>query len=132
MEVIDASGTRHSPSTPDAYARLGVGRTFQIVPAFGKLTVLEIIMIGAFLRHHAVEDARASALRVARLVGLEEVKDVEAATLPIGGLKRLEVARTSPPSPPSCMLDEVMAVRARRTPPRWCSSSARSATPASR
>ncbi len=109
VEVIDAAGRRHSPSTPDAYARLGVGRTFQIVQPFGKLTVLENIMIGAFLRHRSVEAARASALRVARLVGLEDVKDVEAATLPIGGLKRLEVARTLATEPSILLLDEVMA-----------------------
>jgi branched-chain amino acid transport system permease protein len=109
VDVIDAAGTHHRPTTPDAFARLGVGRTFQIVQPFGKLTVLENIMIGAFLRHHSVENARASALRVARLVGLEDVKDVEAATLPIGGLKRLEVARTLATEPSILLLDEVMA-----------------------
>ncbi|MEP9376128.1 branched-chain amino acid ABC transporter ATP-binding protein/permease [Aquabacter sp. CN5-332] len=109
VAVIGPDGVSHSPSTPDAFARLGVGRTFQIVQPFGKLTVLENIMIGAFLRHHKVEDARAAALRVAKLVGLEEMKDAEAATLPIGGLKRLEVARTLATEPSVLLLDEVMA-----------------------
>jgi branched-chain amino acid transport system permease protein len=109
VEVIDKNGIGRFPDTPDGFARLGVGRTFQIVQPFGKLSVLENIMIGAFLRHPKVEDARAAALRVAKLVGLEDVSDVEAGTLPIGGLKRLEVARTLATEPSILLLDEVMA-----------------------
>jgi branched-chain amino acid transport system permease protein len=108
VRIIDAQG-EHAPRTPDAFARLGVGRTFQIVQPFGKLSVLENIMIGAFLRHPRVEDARAAALRVAKLVGLGDVCDAEAGRLPIGGLKRLEVARTLATEPSILLLDEVMA-----------------------
>jgi branched-chain amino acid transport system permease protein len=109
VTVRDENGNMVSPTSADAFARLGVGRTFQIVQPFGKLTVIENIMIGAFLRHHGVEDARASALRVARLVGLHHLKDVEARNLPIGDLKRLEVARTLATEPSILLLDEVMA-----------------------
>ncbi|MFG1203267.1 branched-chain amino acid ABC transporter ATP-binding protein/permease [Xanthobacter aminoxidans] len=109
VELLGQDGKWHQPKTPDAFARLGIGRTFQIVQPFGKLTVLENIMIGAFLRHRSVDDARAVALRVARTVGLYELKDVEAGTLPIGGLKRLEVARTLATEPTILLLDEVMA-----------------------
>lgn len=108
VRIINAAG-EHAPRTPDAFARLGVGRTFQIVQPFGKLSVLENIMIGAFMRHPGVEDARACALRVAKLVGLDDVCDAEAGTLPIGGLKRLEVARTLATEPSILLLDEVMA-----------------------
>ena len=66
-------------------------------------------MIGAFLRHPHVDDARAVALRVAQTVGLIEQKDVEARNLPIGALKRLEVARTLASEPSILLLDEVMA-----------------------
>lgn len=97
------------PGTPDEFARRGVGRTFQIVQPFGKLSVIENIMIGAFMHHHNVEDARESALRVAHLVGLHALKDVEARNLPIGDLKRLEVARTLATEPDILLLDEVMA-----------------------
>lgn len=69
-------------------------------------TVIENIMIGAFLRHPRVADARAVALRVARLVGLDEVKETEARNLPIGGLKRLEVARTLATEPAILLFDE--------------------------
>jgi branched-chain amino acid transport system permease protein len=109
VEVIGKDGRRHSPTSPDGFARLGIGRTFQIVQPFGKLSVLENIMIGAFLRHPKVEDARAVALRVAKLVGLDDVRDGEAGTLPIGDLKRLEVARALATAPSILLLDEVMA-----------------------
>lgn len=109
VEVIEVNGLGRFPDRPDSFARLGVGRTFQIVQPFGKLSVLENIMIGAFLRHPKVEDARAAALRVAKLVGLEDVRHIEAGTLPIGDLKRLEVARTLATEPSILLLDEVMA-----------------------
>ncbi|MFG1398271.1 branched-chain amino acid ABC transporter ATP-binding protein/permease [Roseixanthobacter pseudopolyaromaticivorans] len=109
VSIIGPDGVAVTPKSADGFARMGIGRTFQIVQPFGKLTVLENIMIGAFLRHPKVEDARAAALRVAKVVGLDDVKDVEAGTLPIGGLKRLEVARTLATEPNILLLDEVMA-----------------------
>lgn len=109
VAIVGPDGAMTSPASADEFARLGVGRTFQIVQPFGKLTVLENIMVGAFMRHPRVDDARAAALRVARLVGLEDIKDVEARNLPIGGLKRLEVARTLATEPSILLLDEVMA-----------------------
>jgi branched-chain amino acid transport system permease protein len=107
--IVGPDGAIMSPASADEFARLGVGRTFQIVQPFGKLTVLENIMVGAFMRHPRVDDACAAALRVARLVGLEDIKDIEARNLPIGGLKRLEVARTLATEPSILLLDEVMA-----------------------
>lgn len=109
VSIVGPDGVATSPGSADEFSRLGVGRTFQIVQPFGKLTVLENIMVGAFMRHPKVDDARAAALRIARLVGLEDIKDVEARNLPIGGLKRLEVARTLATEPSILLLDEVMA-----------------------
>ncbi|WP_230532382.1 branched-chain amino acid ABC transporter ATP-binding protein/permease [Microvirga roseola] len=109
VAVIGPDGAMTNPASADEFSRLGIGRTFQIVQPFGKLTVLENIMVGVFMRHPKVDDARAAALRVARLVGLEDIKDVEARNLPIGGLKRLEVARTLATEPSILLLDEVMA-----------------------
>jgi branched-chain amino acid transport system permease protein len=109
IAVLDAEGVYVSPTAPDAFARQGIGRTFQIVQPFGRLSVIENIMIGAFLRHPHVDDARAVALRVAQTVGLLDQKDVEARNLPIGALKRLEVARTLASEPSILLLDEVMA-----------------------
>lgn len=107
--AVFIGGKATTPATPDAFARAGVGRTFQIVQPFGKLTVIENIMIGAFMRHPGIASARAVALRVSSLVGLHHVRDVEARNLPIGDLKRLEIARTLATEPDILLLDEVMA-----------------------
>ncbi len=104
-----ARGDARSPLTPHRFARLGMGRTFQIVQPFGRLTVLENIMVGAFLRHRSAGKARASALRIAHLVGLGDQCEIEARNLTIGHLKRLEVARTLATEPSILLLDEVMA-----------------------
>lgn len=109
VELHLAGGHARSPLPPHRFARLGIGRTFQIVQPFGRLTVLENIMIGAFLRHRHTADARRSALRLAHLVGLGDRCDVEARNLTIGHLKRLEVARTLATEPSILLLDEVMA-----------------------
>ena len=107
--AIVSGGQETTPATADAFARAGIGRTFQIVQPFGKLSVIENIMIGAFMRHPDVASARAVALRVSTLVGLHHVREVEARNLPIGDLKRLEVARTLATEPDILLLDEVMA-----------------------
>ncbi|MGX5734796.1 branched-chain amino acid ABC transporter ATP-binding protein/permease [Bosea thiooxidans] len=107
--AVVSGGKATTPASADAFARAGVGRTFQIVQPFGKLTVIENIMVGAFMRHPDVASARAVALRVSSLVGLHHVREVEARNLPIGDLKRLEVARTLATEPEILLLDEVMA-----------------------
>ena len=42
---------------PFALARLGISRTFQIVRPFPRLTVLENVMVGSFLRHPSKSEA---------------------------------------------------------------------------
>ncbi len=95
-----------SPSTAHAFARAGVGRTFQIVQPFGGMTVRENILLGAFQSGH---EPGAEADRVAELVGLGHLRDTPARNLTVGGLKRLEVARALAIRPRVLLLDEVMA-----------------------
>jgi len=97
------------PLTPHAFAQAGVGRTFQIVQPFAAMTVLENIMIGAFHKHHGRAEAREKALETAQRMGLWAQRDVEARSLTIGGLKRLEIARVMAMEPRILLLDEVMA-----------------------
>ncbi|PHK95292.1 branched-chain amino acid ABC transporter ATP-binding protein [Pseudoroseomonas rhizosphaerae] len=97
------------PATPHAFARAGVGRTFQIVQPFAAMTVLENIMIGAFHNHPGRAAAREKALETAHAMGLWAQQDMEARSLTIGGLKRLEIARVMAMEPRILLLDEVMA-----------------------
>ena len=49
---------------------LGIGRTFQVPATFEDMTVLDNVMVGAFLRHPHRNDAREHALRILELTGL--------------------------------------------------------------
>src|SRR5438105_2376321 len=80
-------------ASPEAHAKLGVGRTFQVPLTFEDMTILENVMVGAFLRHPHRNDARAAALEVIEFTGLKAVAMSPAKSLGTPGRKRLEIAR---------------------------------------
>src|SRR5438046_5438091 len=49
---IEFSGTDVTHLGPEAHARLGIARTFQVPATFEEMTILDNVMVGAFLRHH--------------------------------------------------------------------------------
>jgi branched-chain amino acid transport system ATP-binding protein len=90
-------------------ARLGIGRTFQVVRPFRDLSVLDNVLAsvpspGATGRHDTE-----SALELLRHVGLAERAHARAGELTLGMLKRLEVARALALSPCLLLLDEPIA-----------------------
>ena len=106
---------------PHAVARLGVARTFQNTEVFRGLSALDNVLIGAHprLRGSVIaaalglpsvrqEEARARAGAHALLarVGLGEAAGRDAAGLPLGLQKRLELARALALAPRLLLLDE--------------------------
>ena len=109
VKVRQSDGEWTSPSSPEGFAQTGVGRTFQIVQPFSGLSVLENIMLGAFMRTQSADEAESIAREVAELTDLTALLDHEARGLTVGGMKRLEVARALATGPKVLLLDEVLA-----------------------
>lgn len=104
---VGFDGTQLVGQTPEAIAALGLMRTYQIPRSFASMTVLENVMVGALLRHHALADARAAARQVLETVGLASRGDTPAGELNVAGQKRVELARALATSPRLLLLDEV-------------------------
>jgi len=94
---------------PHHIAELGIGRTFQIPAPFTKMTVLENVMVSAFIRTSSLREARTMAREILERVRLEDKANQEVANVTLEDRKRLELARALGTQPSLLLLDEVMA-----------------------
>jgi branched-chain amino acid transport system ATP-binding protein len=92
---------------PDKISALGVGRTFQKLKPFADQTLLENVMIGAFVKENNIKKARDNALEIIEFVDLIEKRHHFARELSTGQRKRLEMARAMAIKPKLLLMDEV-------------------------
>ena len=95
--------------TPEACARAGVARTFQIARTFTSMTACENVLTGALLHQRHVAKARELALQWLDFVHLRRHADRPAASMTISEQRRLAVARALAIQPKLLLMDEVMA-----------------------
>jgi branched-chain amino acid transport system ATP-binding protein len=98
-----------SGKPPFELARLGIGRTFQVVKPFAGLSVLENVLIASFLRYPRRVEAEEAAWRVLETTGLADRAHLSAASLTLAGRKRLEIGKALALEPSFLLLDEVVA-----------------------
>jgi branched-chain amino acid transport system ATP-binding protein len=106
---IDLDGKTISGLSPEACARAGIGRTFQVARTFTSMTACENVMAAALLHEHSVAAARATAMKWLAFVGLERFADKPGGSMTISEQRRLAVARALAIRPKLLLMDEVMA-----------------------
>ena len=108
--------------TPDKITALGMARTFQNIRLWKTQTVFDNVLIAKHMRRtsnlftaafhlNAKEEAqqRAEVLELLKVVGLEDVQNELATSLPYGKQRRLEIARALATEPTLLLLDEPAA-----------------------
>lgn len=89
--------------------RSGMGRTFQTERPYEELTVLENVLVAAFLNHPKKKDAEEVAMFALAKVGLVDRAHQLSSDLNLARLRRLELAKALALEPKVLFLDEIMA-----------------------
>jgi branched-chain amino acid transport system ATP-binding protein len=110
------NGRRTDGTASHQVAKLGVGRTFQIVKPFASLSVLENVLVARGIARYQnfakiwsswkSNSERQKGLKMLERVGLADLANRKAGLLPLGNLRRLEIARALTVGTRLILLDE--------------------------
>jgi branched-chain amino acid transport system permease protein len=101
---VDMAGRK-----PHVLCAAGVGRTFQVMRPFMRLTVLQNVQVGAYVKARGEEHARELARQAVARVGLSDCAGQVASTLTTRELRLMELARALAGQPELLLLDETLA-----------------------
>ena len=94
---------------PHELCRAGVGRTFQIMRPFPRMSVRDNVRVGSFVHAPSEAEARRLADDAVDRVGLQAVADKVATELTTKELRLMELARALAGKPRLLLLDETLA-----------------------
>ncbi len=104
------AGTEIGGLKPHEVCARGFGRTFQVVRAFPRMTVLENVVVGAFVGSKTDDEADRLALDALQRVGMADGQaHMLAGGLTTKQLRLMELARALAPRPKLLLLDETLA-----------------------
>ena len=116
------SYTHSVDPSPDQLTKKGMARTFQNIRLWKSMTVFDNVLIAKHMRRSSnlfsaafrlnrreEEKQRREVAQLLEIVGLTEVKDELATSLPYGKQRRLEIARALAAEPSLLLLDEPAA-----------------------
>jgi ABC-type branched-subunit amino acid transport system ATPase component/ABC-type branched-subunit amino acid transport system permease subunit len=107
---ISLAGTELVGLRPHEICRLGIGRTFQVIRAFPRMSVLENVVVGAFVGANSDTQAERLAMEALDRVGLADGQaHAIAGGLTTKQLRLMELARALAPRPKLLLLDETLA-----------------------
>jgi len=107
---ISFAGSNLAGRKPHAACRLGLGRTFQVVRAFPRLTVLENVVVGAYAGASSDAEAERNAYAALERVGMADAQAFAiAGGLTTKQLRLMELARALASRPRLLLLDETLA-----------------------
>jgi branched-chain amino acid transport system permease protein len=104
LDGRDMSGRK-----PHELCEAGIGRTFQIMRPFLRMSISDNVVVGAYVRARTDAEARQLATEAIARVGLSDIADRIAGELTTKELRLMELARALAGQPRILLLDETLA-----------------------
>src|SRR5207253_1637015 len=102
-------GREMSGRKPHELCEAGIGRTFQIMRPFLRMSISDNVVVGAYVHAKTDAEARQLATDAIARVGLSEIADRIAGELTTKELRLMELARALAGQPRILLLDETLA-----------------------